>query len=79
MKQLKGIIIINPFRVPRQSVEQANRLKEEFNKLNVNVQIVDNGYLMSEINEQGLSCNLDCDFAIYLDKGKYQSEILYRQ
>ena len=76
MKKLKGIIFINAFRVPRQSIEQANRLKCEFEKLNVDVQIIDNGFLQVGINENGLTCEIDCDFAVYLDKDKYLSEIL---
>lgn len=76
MKKLKGIIIINAFRVPKQSIEQANRLKFEFEKLNVEVEIIDNGFLHVGVDSNGLIFNINCDFVIYLDKDKYLSEIL---
>lgn len=75
----KGIIIINPYLVPKESVHQAERLKEEFNKLGVDVDIVTDSFLQSILVDGNLKTKIkDIDFAIYLDKGKYQSEILYR-
>mgnify|MGYP002509997557 CR=1 FL=1 len=74
---MKGAIIINPFLVPKESVYQAQRLKEEFNKLKVQVDIITDGYLRASISENRLNIDFnDIDFAIYLDKDKYLSAIL---
>ncbi len=77
---MKGLIIINAFRIPLESVHQAERLKEEFEKLNVSVDIIDDGYLRARIeNGKIVSALLSYDFAIYLDKGKYLSSMLEKQ
>ena len=47
----KGIIIINPYLVPKESVHQAERLKEEFNKLGVEVDIVTDSFLQSILTD----------------------------
>lgn len=76
---MKGIIIINPYFAPKESVYQAERLKEEFNNLGVDVDIVANAFLTSCLDDGALKATLkDVDFAVYLDKDKYQSEILSR-
>lgn len=41
---MKGIIIINPYRVPEQSVKQAERLKKELERLGASAEIVADGY-----------------------------------
>ncbi len=73
----QGIIIINPYLKPEESVHQANRLKQEFSALGVAVKIVTDAFLSSQIEcgkiESALS---NVKFAIYLDKDKYQSQIL---
>ncbi len=72
---MKGIIVINPFGYPNHSVKQAERLKEEFNKKGVNVEIVKNGFLRSYIDGERLVSNFnDVKFAIFLDKDKYLSK-----
>ena len=74
---MKGLIFINPFLVPVQSVHQAERLKDEFNKLGVEVEIVSDGYLRASVEGERVFSNFNSlDFAIYLDKDKYLSEIL---
>ncbi len=74
---MKGLIFINPFLVPKESVHQAERLKEEFNKLGVEVEVVSDGYLRVAAAGDNAFVNLiSPDFAIYLDKDKYLSEIL---
>ena len=74
---VNGIIIINPFLLPKESVIQAQRLKEEFNNIGVNCQIVTNGYLKSSLKNGSIETDFSCvDFAIYLDKDKYLSQIL---
>lgn len=75
--KLKGKIIINPFLIPIQSVNQANRLKAEFDSLGVDVEIVSNGYLLSGIKDSCVVSALkEADFIIYLDKDKYLSNLL---
>ena len=72
-----GIIVINPYLIPKESVFQAERLKEEFDLLNVSVQIVTDTFLQSKIENGKINSYLkDIDFAVYLDKDKYQSQIL---
>ncbi len=74
---MKGLIFINPFLVPKESVHQAERLKEEFNNLGVNIDIVSDGY--SRVAIAGDNAEIDLnppDFAVYLDKDKYLSGVL---
>ena len=74
-----GIIVVNPYKIPKESVCQAERLKEEFEHLNVSVQILTDTFLRSKIENGEISSFLkDVDFAVYLDKDKYQSQILER-
>lgn len=74
---MKGIIFINPFLAPIESVHQAERLKEEFNKLGVEIDIVSNGFSRVAIDGEKAKIDLSYfDFAIYLDKDKYLSEVL---
>jgi RimK family alpha-L-glutamate ligase len=73
---MKGLIFINPFLIPKQSVHQAERLKEEFNKLGVKVDIVTDGYLRVNIDGTTRIDLPETDFAVYLDKDKYLSEVL---
>lgn len=74
---MKGIIILNPFLVPDESVHQAERLKSEFSNLGVQTEIVSDAFLHTELSGGRLNVDLSgVDFVIYLDKDKYQSEIL---
>ena len=74
---VKGIIIVNPFLIPIESVNQAKRLQEEFNKLKVDVDIVSDGYIYSLLDGEKIENDLaKFDFAIYLDKDMYLSQIL---
>jgi len=74
---MKGAVIINPFNVPYESVYQADRLKEEFAKLGVSVNIVTDAFLRSKLVDGKIFSDLsDMDFIVYLDKDKYQSKIL---
>lgn len=74
---MEGIIVINPHRTPSESVHQAERLKEEFDKLGVRVKIADDCFLRSSISGGEIITELEgADFVVYLDKDKYQSEIL---
>ena len=76
---MKGLIFVNPFLVTKQSEHQAERLKEEFNKRGVDIEIIRDGYLRISVTGKGARANLPPpDFAIYLDKDKYLSEVLER-
>lgn len=72
-----GAIIINPYRIPKESVYQAERMQEEFLKLGVKTDIIDDGYIRANISDGVLSSSLlSYDFAVYLDKDKYLSAVL---
>ena len=83
---MKGIIIINPYRVPEQSVKQAERLKEELERLGAAVEIVADGYARVCAGVGTGDCERDgvrldesfsrADFFVYLDKDKYVSALL---
>ena len=76
-QKMKGVIFLNPFLVPEQSVHQAERLKEEFNNLGVGVEIVCDGFKRVQVDGNDTVINMYVpDFAIYLDKDKYLSGIL---
>ena len=73
----QGIIVINPYQIPKESVHQANRLKDELFKLGVSATIITDAFLRSLICENKIKTELSgVDFIVYLDKDKYQSEIL---
>ncbi|MBR1968049.1 MAG: RimK family alpha-L-glutamate ligase [Clostridia bacterium] len=74
---VKGAIIINPFLTPLESVHQAERLTEEFSLLGVSVKTVTDAFLRSFTDKSEIYTELkELDFAVYLDKDKYQSQIL---
>ena len=74
---MKGAIVINRYRMPKESVYQAERLKTEFNKLGVNVEIIDSGYLYVMVKDNRINSAFgDYRFAVYLDKDKYLSAIM---
>ncbi len=71
---MKGIIVVNPYGFPDNGIKQAVRLKEEFDKLGVAVDIVNNGYSLFSIENGQLVSTLNgLSFAIFLDKDKYLS------
>ena len=72
-----GIIVINPYQIPAESVHQAKRIQQEFLSLGVSVEIVTDTFLQNQICENTIKSTLKgVEFAVYLDKDKYQSEIL---
>lgn len=74
---LTGKIVINPFGIPGQNVHQAKRLKEEFDKLGVSIEILPQAYLKFQIDENEIKNDLGkTDFVIFLDKDKYLSSML---
>ena len=77
---MKGIIVINPFKVPLESVHFANRLKQEFDKRGVQVNIESDLFSKTSLNQTHFNYPLEqVDFCIYLDKDKYQSQILEKK
>ena len=62
--------------VPQESVYQAERLKSEFEKKEVSVEIISDAFLRAELDCKLRSDLSSADFIIYLDKDKYQSQIL---
>lgn len=74
--KITGKIIINPYLKPKESLLQANRLKEEFALLGVDVEIVSDAFLRMRIHNGDILNNLTADFIVYLDKDKYVSEML---
>lgn len=74
---LQGKIIVNPFGIPGQNIHQAKRLKEEFAKKGVEVEILPQAFLRVHIQNNTLASTLDkTDFIIFLDKDKYLSSII---
>ena len=73
---MKGIICINAFGVPKESVFQAERLKNEFSALGVETEIIRNGYAENFLSDGKIKSGFSCDFAVFLDKDKYLSACL---
>ena len=73
---MKGIILVNPFGEPKESVYQAKRLKEEFALLGVKTEIISDGYLNNYLSDGKIRGDFSCDFAVFLDKDKYLSACL---
>lgn len=67
---MKGYIIVNRSGFEAQSY-QAERLKEEFTKLNVNTEIIQDGYSLFKIVGGRIVKTENADFAVVLDKDKY--------
>ena len=73
---MKGIICVNPFGEPKESVHFAERLKEEFAALGVKTESVGNGGNASRVLGGKIAAETDCDFAVFFDKDKYLSACL---
>ncbi len=73
---MKCCIIINAFRIPRESVLQAERIKTELELLGVQTQIIADGWSRLCVKDGELKADIDADFIIYLDKDKYLSASL---
>ena len=63
---MKGIVLINAYSKMKEPLFCAQRLKEEFAKRGVTVEIRRNDFYAVTVDGQ-LSCRLDCDFCICLD------------
>ncbi len=77
MNGKKGLIIINAYSNLTSSLNQSSRLKEEFLKLNVEIDVKRNNEFMCGIKNSKITCSaLNYDFCVYLDKDKYVSSML---
>lgn len=74
----KGLIIINAYCKLPNFLHQADRLKEELEKLGVSVDIKRNDSFFKKIDGDGnlVGDMSEYDFCIYLDKDKYMSHML---
>ncbi|MBP5177647.1 MAG: RimK family alpha-L-glutamate ligase [Clostridia bacterium] len=74
----KALILINAYSKLKSALYQSERLKEEFYKLGVDVDVKRNDFFAGYIAEDGnVRGTLDAyDFCVYLDKDKYVSEML---
>ncbi|MBQ3115847.1 MAG: RimK family alpha-L-glutamate ligase [Clostridia bacterium] len=73
---MKGLIFINPYLVPSESVYQAERLKQEFNKKGVDVEIISDASMRIAVQADSAKTDLPKpDFIVYLDKDKYLSKV----
>lgn len=77
MKKLKALIIINAYHQDESYLYQPKRLKEELEKLDVDVNIVKNDEILIMINEGEVKARFkEVDFIIYLDKDRYNLKAL---
>lgn len=75
----KGLILVNAYSRNESSLNQSRRLKEEFEKSGIAVDIKKNDYFLASIDGDGnIGTHFDYDFCIYLDKDKYISQMLER-
>lgn len=73
----KGIIVINAYATLVSNVNQAARMKEEFEKSGVSADIIRNDCFLTGIDESEIKLYADgYDFCVYLDKDKYVSQML---
>lgn len=74
----KGLILVNAYSRMASATNQAERLKEELEKLGVSADIRCNDFFAAEIDGNGnITTKTDgYDFCIYLDKDKYISQML---
>ena len=77
----KGLILTNAYAKLAAFSKQASRLKEELEKLGIQMDVLKNDGFFAHINKQGeIETALeDYDFCIYLDKDKYISQMLEKR
>lgn len=76
----RGLIVVNAYCNLPSMLNQSARLKQEFEKLGVEITVLKNGYDLY-LDENGEITGDDCnyDFCVYLDKDKYFAELLKRK
>lgn len=73
----KGFILINAYSSLPSSLNQSRRLKEEFEKSGVKIDVLRNIYPLYTRDDGGIENRLPpYDFCVYLDKDKYASALL---
>ncbi len=81
-KMKQGLILLNAYGSVTAMEYVANRLKNEFENLGVNIGILANNFFAAKIQEDGsIGLNLpkEYDFCVYLNKDKYISQMLESQ
>ena len=74
---MNGLIIANGYGLADGIKNQIERLKEEFQKRNVLVDVKRNNEIHTYIEDGNIKCNLDCyDFVVYLDKDRFVARML---
>lgn len=73
----RGLILINAYSKLEHSLNQSRRLKEEFEKADVQIDIKRNDCFLASIDDNGnIRADAQYDFCIYLDKDKYMAQML---
>ncbi len=72
---MKGVIIVNASGFSGQAY-QAERLKKELESFGANIRITSDLFLLSGEKNDKAFADIECDFAIFLDKDKYAASIL---
>ncbi len=74
---LNGVIIVNRYCKIPAMINQAERLKKEFELKGVNVKIIENGYNFVFTSDGSVNLNLkNLDFCLFLDKDRYTAEVI---
>ncbi len=77
-KQKKALILINAYLQSASQFSQAERMKEELEKLGVQTDIKRNDGFYAVVSDNAIQTDLvkEYDFCVYFDKDKYTSEML---
>lgn len=81
-KEIKGVIIRNPYNHYESMEHQISRLKEEAKNLNITLDVLDNDGTLITLEHDDIVNHLNkkygkvYNFVIYLDKDKYLSQLL---
>ena len=73
---LKGVILTNPYDDNPSQRNKVARMKEEFDRLGVVVEVKRNDEFVASIIDGNAECFLDADFVLYFDKDRYVAELL---
>jgi gamma-F420-2:alpha-L-glutamate ligase len=74
----KGLAIVNAYEILPGAEHFYERMKEEFAKLGISLDLKTNSEILSHLSSEGTLCGqaLACDFILYLDKDLYLSHEL---
>ncbi len=75
---MKALILINAY-APTTDTRQVIRLRDELNKLGVQVVVKRNDGFFASVADGRAQVSADYDFCVYLDKDKYVSHLLERK